>query len=83
MRQSFYLFLATACIKADIHLELRKVKRQQRAVHYAHPHLSPHLLRDIGLQADGIDNGEKFPAPLKAKRVTRYLRHLYYGKITT
>jgi len=83
MRQSIYIILATTLIKMDIHHEQRKIRKQQRAVRYETTHLSHHLMRDIGLQADGFDVGEKFPAPVKAARSVRYLRHLYQVKINT
>lgn len=83
MRQSLYLILATTLIKADINNELRKIRKEQRAIRYTILHFNAHLLRDIGLQTDGFDTGEKFPAAIKATRMVRYLRHLHYVRMKT
>lgn len=83
MRQSIYLILATTLIKADIHNEIRKRRKQIRAERVKHLHLSDHLLRDIGLQPDGIVIGEKFSPSVKAERTVRHLRQLHYAKIRT
>jgi len=83
MRQSLYIILAVTLIKADINNELRKSRKLQRAVRYTDLNMSASLLRDIGLQADGFDVGEKFPPAVKAKRTVRYLRHIHHPKINT
>jgi len=83
MRQSLYIIIAIALIKADINNELRKSRNLQRALRYPDLNLSANLLRDIGLQADGFDVGEKFPPAVKAKRTVRYLRHIHRLKVNT
>ncbi|GLS89801.1 hypothetical protein GCM10007916_08680 [Psychromonas marina] len=83
MRQSLYIILATTLIKADIYNELRKKRNLQRAARIHLQHHSTHLMRDIGLQVDGFDVGEKFPPSVKAKKTVRHLRRFYYFKIKT
>jgi len=83
MRQSIYIILATTLIKADIHNELRKRRKMLRAVRIENVYFSTYLMRDIGLQPGGFAIGERFPPIVKAKRTVRYLRHLYYSKIST
>jgi len=83
MRQSLYIIIATALIKADINNELRKSRKLQRVQCYPDLNLSVNLLRDIGLSPDGFDVGEKFPPAIKATRTVRYLRHIHHFKIST
>lgn len=83
MRQSLFIILATTLIKADIHNELRKKRKLQRAIRVKCLHFNAHLMRDIGLQPDGFAIGEKFPPSVKAKRTVRHLRHFYALKIKT
>lgn len=83
MRQSLYLILATSLIKADIHQQQRKIRKQLRPERFEHQYFNAYLLKDIGLQPDGFAVGEKVPPIIKAKRTVRHLRHLYYGKISS
>jgi len=83
MRPSLYILIATLLIKADIQHSLRKEQKKLRAEKVDFTHLSTHLLRDIGLQYDGFDVGERFPAAVQANRKVRYLRHIEYSKINT
>jgi len=83
MRPSIYILMATLLIKVDIQRSLRKEQKKLRATKIENLHLSVHLMRDIGLQYDSFDTGERFPAAIQANRKVRYLRHIEYGKIST
>ena len=81
MRQSIYLVLATALIKADINNELRKQQKKLRTQKVDVQYLSEYMMRDIGLQIETFIAVENFSATLKAYRTVRYFRYLKYSKI--
>jgi len=81
MRQSIYLVLATALIKADINNELRQQQRKLRAKRTDVQYLSEYMMRDIGLQADAFVAVKNFSTALRAYRTVRYVRYLKYSKI--
>jgi hypothetical protein len=85
MRHSIYLSIAIWFIRADLRQEERAWKRKIRRSAYDIPWDNPHLLQDIGLEADGspIDRNEIMD---KEKRLTcraRRIRRLMLRRITT
>ncbi|MEH6531812.1 hypothetical protein L4D77_08815 [Photobacterium frigidiphilum] len=53
MRQSVYLHLAVLLIRLDIHREHEVFRRERCRILANLPHLSQHVLKDIGVERDG------------------------------
>lgn len=54
MRRSMLMNLALLCVKADLALEQSRLRAELRVAHAAMRDASPHLLRDVGLDEDGL-----------------------------
>jgi len=54
MRRSILMNLALLCVKADLALEQSRLQAERRAARDAMRYASPHLLRDVGLDEDGL-----------------------------
>jgi len=83
MRHSVYLKLATVLIRADLRREDREWKRKVRRSAYDLPWENPHLLRDIGLEADGRPIGFSEPEAITIERRVRHLRRALSVRILT
>jgi hypothetical protein len=53
MRQSVCLHLAVLLIRLDIHREHEVFRHERRRILANLPHLSRHVLKDIGVERDG------------------------------
>ena len=82
MRQSIYIILATTLIKADINREIKQQRKLLRPVK-VNLNLSVHMLKDIGVNPDGLCVGERFTSEEKAYRTARYLRFIKSSEIRT
>ncbi|SJN53887.1 DUF1127 domain-containing protein [Vibrio ruber] len=83
MRHSFYLSLAALLIRADLRREERSWRRKVRQSAYAIPWDNPHLLRDIGLQADGRPVGRSINEEQYVTRRMHLLRQFIALRIPT
>ena len=83
MRHSVYLKLATVLIRADLRREERVWKRKVRRSAYDLPWENAHLLRDIGLEADGRPIGFSEPETVTIERRVRHLRRVLSARILT
>lgn len=83
MRHSVYLKLATVLIRADLRHEERVWKRKVRRSAYDLPWENTHLLRDIGLEADGRPIGFSEPEAVTIERRVRHLRRVLSARILT
>ncbi len=82
MRHSIYLHLAVLFVKADLHREENKWRRQARRTAYHIPWDNEHLLRDIGLERDGRCH-VSVPTHVLAERRVRRLRQILTSRIPT
>ncbi|WP_299685493.1 DUF1127 domain-containing protein [uncultured Vibrio sp.] len=83
MRHSVYLKLATILIRADLRREEREWQRKVRRSSYHLPWNNTHLLKDIGLEADGRPIGFSEPEAVTIERRVRHLRRALSARITT
>ncbi|WP_052880095.1 hypothetical protein [Vibrio coralliirubri] len=83
MRHSVYLKLATILIRADLRREEREWQRKVRRSSYELPWNNTHLLRDIGLEADGRSIGFSEPEVVTIERRVRHLRRVLSARIPT
>ncbi|MFY2509626.1 DUF1127 domain-containing protein [Vibrio pectenicida] len=83
MSHSVYLKLATFLVKADLRLENRKWKRRVRRAAFHAPVNNSHLMRDIGLEADGRFIADTVPDNVKTERRIRHLRRVLSLRIST
>ncbi len=81
MRHSVYLKLATVLIRADLRREEREWQRKVRRSSYDLPWNNTHLLRDIGLEADGRPIGFSEPEVVTIERRVRHLRRVLSARI--
>ncbi|MDO6497817.1 hypothetical protein [Photobacterium sanguinicancri] len=81
MRQSVYLRLAVLFVRADLHREQQAWRHANRRIEVDFPHLTDHLLRDIGIGKDRRLEVE-FGASL-AQRKTRHLRREFRSRQLT
>ncbi|CAE6964247.1 hypothetical protein ACOMICROBIO_GDFFDHBD_04305 [Vibrio sp. B1REV9] len=83
MRHSIYLKLATLLVKADL---IREEKQWQRAVRRSSkniPWLNAHMLRDMGLDAEGRAILTRTPDEVQVDRRVRHLRRVLTSRILT
>ncbi|WP_027253102.1 hypothetical protein [Photobacterium halotolerans] len=71
MRQSVYLRFAVLLIRLDLHREEEAWRRKHRRMQVHLPHLSPHILKDMG-----IDKDLRVDSALVGQRASRKTRHL-------
>ncbi|MDW6091986.1 hypothetical protein [Vibrio rhizosphaerae] len=86
MRHSFYLSLAAWLIRADLRREervWRVWRRKVRRSAYDIPWDNPHLLRDIGLEADGRAMSRSINEDQRVTRRMHLLRQLISLRIPT
>lgn len=83
MSRSIYLRVAFLLVKADLKREEREWKRKIRRSAFDIPWENPHLLRDIGLEADGRPIGHSEPAHISIERRIRHIRRVSRLKIVT
>jgi len=83
MRHSFYIQLATLLIRADLRREEKIWKQKIRRSQYDLPWHNVHLLKDIGLQADGRPIGNTVSDTVKADRQVRHIRRVLRLRIPT
>ena len=83
MRHSVYLKLATVLIRADLRREEREWQRKVRRSSYELPWNNTHLLRDIGLEANGRPIGFSEPEVVTIERRVRHLRRVLSARILT
>ncbi|WP_375751256.1 DUF1127 domain-containing protein [Vibrio sp. HN007] len=84
MSHSVYLTLATFLIKADLRREEREWKKKIRKSVHDIPWHNAHLLRDIGLEADGRSVGTpSLPDHVIAERRVRHIRRVLNARIPT
>ncbi|MGF1764501.1 DUF1127 domain-containing protein [Aliivibrio kagoshimensis] len=83
MRQSIYLKAALLLIKIDIYQQNRKVKMRLRPERLDLPYVNSYLLKDIGLDSEGIVQGITFGESDRATRTVRHLRRLRQASIVT
>ncbi|MFW7525069.1 DUF1127 domain-containing protein [Vibrio ostreicida] len=83
MNHSLYLTFATLLIKADLRREERIWKRYVRRNHCQVPWNNTHLLKDIGLEANGYSMGYSEPDNVKMTRRIRHLRRALSARIST
>ncbi|ERM59479.1 hypothetical protein [Vibrio cyclitrophicus] len=83
MRHSVYLKLATVLIRADLRREEREWQRKVRRSSYDLPWNNTHLLRDIGLEADGRPISFSEPEVVTIERRVRHLRRVLSARIPT
>ncbi len=83
MSHSIYIKLATVLVRADLRREEREWKRKVRRSQYDLPWHNVHLLKDIGLQADGRPIGTSVPNTVKAERQVRHIRRVLRLRIPT
>ncbi len=84
MRHSIYLKLATALVYADLRREEREWKRKVRRSSYELPWENTHLLKDIGIEADGRPiGGHSEPEAVTVERCVRHLRRVLSARIVT
>jgi hypothetical protein len=82
MRHSIYLNLAVLCVKADLRREERVWKRTIRRTAHDIPWHNPHLLRDIGLDIDGLCANNTQSNQLVAENRVYTIRRLLRRKNT-
>ncbi|QPK05094.1 DUF1127 domain-containing protein [Vibrio kanaloae] len=83
MRHSVYLKLATILIRADLRREECEWQRKVRRSSYELPWNNTHLLKDIGLEADGRPIGFSEPEVVTIERRVRHLRRVLSARIPT
>jgi len=83
MRHSVYLKLATVLIRADLRREEREWQRKVRRNSLDLLWHNTHLLRDIGLEADGRPIGFSEPEVVTIERRVRHLRRVLSARIPT
>ena len=83
MRHSLYLTLATVLIKADLRREEKQWQQQVRRSAHNVPWTNAHILRDIGLDAEGRANKASLPATVKVERRVRHLRRIVLSRLAT
>ena len=83
MRHSVYLKLATVLIRADLRREEQEWQRKVRRSSLDLPWNNAHLLRDIGLEADGRPIGFSEPEVVTIERRVRHLRRVLSARIPT
>lgn len=84
MKHSLYITLATWLIRADIRREERAINRKLRRSAYDIPWDNPHLLRDIGLEADGLPiNRDSINVEQKSMSKLAKIRHRFALRIPT
>ncbi|MDW6003118.1 DUF1127 domain-containing protein [Vibrio mangrovi] len=83
MRHSIYLSLAALLIRADLRREERAWRRKVRRSAYDIPWDNPHLLRDIGLEADGRPIGRSMNEDQRVTRRIHLIRQLMSLRIPT
>lgn len=83
MRQSIYLKAALLLIKFDIYQQNKKVQISYRPERLELPYTNHYLLRDIGLDNEGISQGIEFGESDRAIRTVRHLRRLRQASINT
>lgn len=71
MRQSFYLRIAVLLVRLDVQREDAAWRREHRRIRLHLPHLSDHLLADIGVGKD-----QRIASSLISSRESRFVRHL-------
>ncbi|MGF1681107.1 hypothetical protein [Photobacterium minamisatsumaniensis] len=81
MRQSVYLRLAVFFVQLDLHQEDAAWRREHRRVKVYLPHLSEHMLNDIGISKDRRVASHLVSTP--ASRKVRHLRRRYQSKFAT
>ena len=81
MRQSVYLHIAVLFIRLDIQRENAAWRRDNRRIHIDLPHLSKHILQDMGVDKD-CRIGFGF-ASTPAERKARHLRREYRSRLVT
>ncbi|PSV26007.1 MULTISPECIES: hypothetical protein [unclassified Photobacterium] len=75
MRQSVYIRFAIFLIQQDVKREEALWRHQQRRVSVYLPVLSPHLMRDVGVESDGrIALSHLVHAERKVRHLRRTLR---------
>ncbi|EDP57516.1 hypothetical protein [Vibrio sp. AND4] len=83
MRHSIYLKLATLLLKADLKREEKQWQRMVRRSAHDIPWTNEHLLKDIGLDADGRSAKTSVPDAVKVDRRVRHLRRVLTSRILT
>lgn len=83
MRHSIYLHLAVLLVRADLRREERAFRAKIRRTTSEIPHGNAYLLRDIGLNEDGLPLCGSAPNEVVAKRTVRHLRRAFRLKIAT
>lgn len=81
MRQSVYLHLAVLLIRLDIHREHEAFRRDRRRILANLPHLSQHVLKDIGVERDGRMKVGLTSSP--AERKVYNLRRRFKSRLIT
>ncbi|GAB3525677.1 MULTISPECIES: hypothetical protein [Photobacterium] len=81
MRQSVYLRIAVLLVRLDVHREDAAWRRAHRRIRLDIPHLSEHLLQDIGVGKDY--RVENYLLSDKAGRMIRHLRREYKSRLVT
>ncbi|MFB9935516.1 hypothetical protein ACFFLZ_16610 [Photobacterium aphoticum] len=81
MRQSVYLRLAVFFVQLDLQREDTHWRQQHRRVQVHLPHLSAHLLNDIGIDRDSRIASDRLSTP--ASRKVRHLRRLHRPRLLT
>lgn len=83
MSRSIYLHLAVLFVKADLKREEKAWKKELRRNVYDIPWNNTHLLKDIGLEADGRTIGYSIPTHIAVERRIRLLRRVHRTRIAT
>ncbi|PSW04203.1 hypothetical protein [Photobacterium lipolyticum] len=81
MRQSVYLHMAVLFIRLDIHRENEAWRRVHRRIRVDLPHVSKHILQDIGVGDDcRLESGF---GSTQAERKVSLLRREYQSRLVT
>ncbi|PSW18985.1 hypothetical protein C9I98_14140 [Photobacterium sanctipauli] len=81
MRQSVYLRIAVFFVQLDLQREDAAWRREHRRVCVLLPHLSQHMLKDIGVDKDQRIARQLVSSP--ASRKVRHLRREYQSRLST